>query len=113
MVKSFFASASILTFAVLIGFSSSLAADPRVEQGARFEAKGEYEKALGEYRSILADDPRNSEAYYLAAQVRMKMKDYSGALANYRLAYRYNPSMSEAYEGAARVYEALGQKPEK
>ena len=111
MVKSFFASASILTFAVLIGFSSSFAADPRVEQGARFEAKGEYEKALGEYRSILADDPRNSEAYYLAAQVRMKMKDYSGALANFRLAYRYNPSMSEAYEGAARVYEALGQKP--
>jgi tetratricopeptide (TPR) repeat protein len=111
MVKSFFASASILTFAVLIGFSSSFAADPRVEQGARFEAKGEYEKALGEYRSILADDPRNSEAYYLAAQVRMKMKDYSGALANYRLAYRYNPSMSEAYEGAAKVYEALGQKP--
>lgn len=111
MVKSFFASASILTFAVLIGFSSSFAADPRVEQGARFEAKGEYEKALGEYRSILADDPRNSEAYYLAAQVRMKMKDYSGALANFRLAYRYNPSMSEAYEGAAKVYEALGQKP--
>ena len=111
MVKSFFASASILTFAVLIGFSSSFAADPRVEQGARFEAKGEYEKALGEYRAILADDPRNSEAYYLAAQVRMKMKDYSGALANFRLAYRYNPSMSEAYEGAAKVYEALGQKP--
>ena len=111
MVKSFFASASIFTFAVLIGFSSSFAADPRVEQGARFEAKGEYEKALGEYRSILADDPRNSEAYYLAAQVRMKMKDYSGALANFRLAYRYNPSMSEAYEGAAKVYEALGQKP--
>ena len=111
MVKSFFASASIVTFAVLMGFSAAFAADPRVEQGARFEAKGEYEKALGEYRSILADDPRNSEAYYLAAQVRMKMKDYSGALANFRLAYRYNPSMSEAYEGAAKVYEALGQKP--
>lgn len=111
MDRSFFTSASIVSFAVLIGFSAALAADPRVEQGARFEAKGEYEMALGEYRSILADDPRNSEAYYLAAQVRMKMKDYSGALANFRLAYRYNPSMSEAYEGAARVYEALGQKP--
>ena len=111
MVKSFFASASIVTFAVLMGFSAAFAADPRVEQGARFEAKGEYEKALGEYRSILADDPQNSEAYYLAAQVRMKMKDYSGALANFRLAYRYKPSMSEAYEGAAKVYEALGQKP--
>lgn len=111
MVKSFFASASIVTFAVLMGFSAAFATDPRVEQGARFEAKGEYEKALGEYRSILADDPKNSEAYYLAAQVRMKMKDYSGALANFRLAYRYNESMSEAYEGAAKVYEALGQKP--
>ena len=109
MIRKF----SALAFAAFVGFlgtSQVFAADPRVEQGARFEAKGEYEKALGEYRSILADDPRNSEAYYLAAQARMKMKDYSGALANFRLAYRYTPTMSEAYEGAAKVYEALGQK---
>lgn len=109
MIRKFSALAFI-AFVGLLGTSQAFAADPRVEQGARFEAKGEYEKALGEYRSILADDPRNSEAYYLAAQARMKMKDYSGALANFRLAYRYTPTMSEAYEGAAKVYEALGQK---
>lgn len=109
MIKKFSALA-FAAFVGLLGASQAFATDPRVEQGARFEAKGEYEKALGEYRAILADDPRNSEAYYLAAQARMKMKDYSGALANFRLAYRYSPTMSEAYEGAAKVYEALGQK---
>ena len=81
-----------------------------MEQGARFEAKGEFEMALGEYRAILAENPKSAEAYFAAAQVRMKMKDYSGALANYRLAYKFEPTMSAAYEGAAKVYEALGQK---
>ncbi|MCR5378852.1 MAG: tetratricopeptide repeat protein [Fibrobacter sp.] len=101
---------SAIALACLFGISSSLAADPRLEQGARFEAKGEYDMALGEYRSILAEDPRNSDAYFAAAEVRVKMKDYSGALANYRLAYKFNASMSAAYEGAAKVYELLGQK---
>lgn len=110
MIKKFSAFASFVSLVAIFGVSSAFATDPRVEQGARFEAKGEYDKALGEYRSILADDPRNSEAYFLAAEARMKMKDYSGALANYRLAYRYSPNMSEAYEGAAKVYEALGQR---
>jgi len=99
---------SAIALACLVGLSFS--ADPRMEQGARFEAKGDFEMALGEYRAVLAEDPRNADAYFAAAQVRMKMKDYSGALANYRLAYKFEPKMSAAYEGAAKVYEALGQK---
>jgi len=99
---------SALALACLVGFS--FAADPRMEQGAIFEAKGNYEMALGEYRAILAEQPKNADAYFAAAEVRVKMKDYSGALANYRLAYKFEPTMSAAYEGAAKVYEALGQK---
>ncbi|MCF0215628.1 MAG: tetratricopeptide repeat protein [Fibrobacteraceae bacterium] len=99
---------SAIALACLFGIS--LSADPRLEQGARFEAKGDYEAALGEYRSMLADNPQNADAYFAAAEVRVKMKDYVGALANYRLAYRYTPTMSKAYEGAAKVYELLGQK---
>lgn len=110
MMKKFSAVARTFAAFCLFGMSMSFAVDPRIEQGARFEAKGEYDKALGEYRAILAEDSKNSEAYYAAAGVRLKMKDYSGALANYRLAYKYEPKMSAAYEGAAQVYEALGQK---
>lgn len=99
---------SAIALACLVGLSFS--ADPRMEQGARFEAKGDYEMALGEYRAVLAENPKSAEAYFAAAQVRMKMKDYSGALANYRLAYKFEPTMSAAYEGAAKVYEVLGQK---
>ena len=110
MNKIFHSVFSFVVTACLTSTYVAFAADPRIEQGARFEAKGEFEKALGEYRSILAEDPKNSEAYFAAAEVRLKMKDYSGALANYRLAYKFEPKMSEAYEGAAKVYEALGQK---
>ncbi len=99
---------SAIALACLVGMG--VCADPRMEQGARFEAKGDYEMALGEYRAMLAENPKNAEAYLAAANVRMKMKDYSGALANYRLAYKFEPTMSAAYEGAAKVYEALGQK---
>jgi len=101
---------SFLALAFLLGMSQSWAVDPRVEQGARFEAKGQYEKALGEYRSMLAENKKNTEAYMLAGKVRMKMKDYKGALANFRLAYQYDPNLSEAYEGAAKAYEAMGQQ---
>ena len=99
-----------IALALLIG--ASFADDPRFEQGARFLAQGEYEKALGEYRAVLAEQPQNSDAYFAAAEVYIKMPkpDYSRALDNYRLAYKFTPTMSAAYEGAAKVYEKLGQK---
>ena len=95
---------------LVLSIGMSLAADPRLEQGAIFEAKGDYEMALGEYRSILAEQPKNAEAYFRAAEVYTKTKNYSRAIANYRLAYKFEPTMSAAYEGIAKVYEALGQK---
>ena len=100
----------VIFLLVLLIDVSFAAIDPRLEQGARFAAAGEYEKAIGEFNAILATDPNNAQAYFSAAEVRFKMKDYSRALANYRLAYRYAPQMSEAYEGAAKIYEALGNK---
>lgn len=86
------------------------AEDPRFEQGARFESAGQYEKALGEYRSILASEPHNAKAFYAAGSARFKMKDYKGAVANYRLAYKFNPQMLDAYEGAAKAFEKLGSR---
>ena len=105
-------SVAATAFALAFSFGTSFAADPRIEQGAIFEAKGEYEMALGEYRAILAEQPQNSEAYFLAAEVYLKMpkQDLARALANYRLAYKFTPTMSKAYEGAARVYELMGKK---
>ena len=102
----------ILFFALAFLIGASFADDLRFEQGARFLAQGEYEKALGEYRAVLAEQPQNSDAYFAAAEVYIKMPkpDYSRALANYRLAYKFTPTMSAAYEGAAKVYEKLGQK---
>ena len=84
--------------------------DPRLEQGARFVAAGKYDMALGEYRAILAENPRSADAYFAAAEVRVKMKKYKDAVENYRLAYQYAPSMKEAYEGAAKAFKALGLK---
>ena len=101
---------SFLALAFLLGTSQVWAVDPRIEQGARFEAKGQYEKALGEYRAMLAENKKNTEAYMAAGNVRMKMKDYKGALANFRLAYGYDPNLKAAYEGAAKAYESMGQQ---
>lgn len=105
-------SVAATALALAFSFGTSFAADPRIEQGAIFEAKGEYEMALGEYRAILAEQPQNSEAYFLAAEVYLKMpkQDLARALANYRLAYKFTPTMSKAYEGAAKVYELMGKK---
>ena len=101
---------SFIALALLVGMSHSWAVDPRIEQGARFESKGQFDKALGEYRAMLAENKKNTEAYMAAGKVRMKMKDYKGAVANFRLAYGYDPNLTEAYEGAAKAYEAMGQQ---
>ncbi|MBR4784968.1 MAG: tetratricopeptide repeat protein [Fibrobacter sp.] len=103
---------SVAALTLAFSFGISFAADPRIEQGAIFEAKGDYEMALGEYRALLAEQPQNSEAYFLAAEVYLKMpkQDFARALANYRLAYKFTPTMSKAYEGAAKVYRLMGQK---
>ena len=45
-----------IALAFLLGMSQSWAVDPRIEQGARFESKGQYDKALGEYRAMLAEN---------------------------------------------------------
>lgn len=97
------------SFVLLTAFAFA-ANDARFEQGARFEAAGKFEKALAEYRSILASDPHNAKAFYAAGTVRFKMKDYKGAVANYELAFKYDSGMKEAYEGAAKAYEKLGDK---
>ncbi len=85
------------------------AEDPRFEQGARFESLGQYEKALGEYRSILASDPHNAKAFCAAGTARFKMNDYKGAIANYRLALKHSPQMQAASEGIAKSCEKLGK----
>lgn len=89
------------------------ASDPRIEQGKVFAKAGEYEKAIAEFRGVLASNPSNAlaaEAYFSAAEVYVKMNNYSRAMANYRLAYQKEPSMSAAYEGVAGLYELLGDK---
>lgn len=97
---------------ISLGLTSvfAFAANPGFEQGARFEASGQYDRALAEYRAILAKEPHNAQAFYAAGAVRFKMKDYKGAIANYQLAYKFNPKMKEAYEGSAAAYEKLGDK---
>lgn len=100
----------LFAVACLFAASQALAEDPRFVQGRIFESQGNFEMALGEYRAILAEQPKNAEAYLAAANVRVKMKDLSGALANFRLAYKFDPTMSAAYEGAAKIYEANGDK---
>ncbi len=87
-----------------IAFAASL------EQAERYAKAGEYDKAIQEYRALLAADSKNSKAYFGAAEVRFKMKDYAGAVANYQLAYKNNPKLTAAYEGAAKAYDAEGKR---
>ncbi|MDR1760675.1 MAG: tetratricopeptide repeat protein [Fibrobacter sp.] len=96
-------------FLLLCFFGGSVFA-ASLEQAERYAKAGEYNKAIQEYRALLAADSKNSKAYFGAAEVRFKMKDYPGAVANYQLAYKNNPKLTAAYEGAAKAYEAEGKR---
>ena len=82
----------------------------RLEQARKYETKGDYDKALEEYRAVLVANPDNAAAYLGAGNARAKLKNYNSALQNYQLAIKKDPKLWAAYEGSAKAYESLGQK---
>ncbi|MCX7984211.1 MAG: GDSL-type esterase/lipase family protein [Bacteroidetes bacterium] len=65
----------------------------RLELGKEYEKRGEYEKALAEYRALIASLPQEIEFYNRAATVLLLQKKYNEAreLLTRSLTYKTNP----------------------
>ena len=77
---------------------SSGKASGYVEDGEEYLEKGDLEKAGENFRSAMAEDPKNMDARIGAAKVQMERKAYGTAADSLAMALRVNPAEKEVYE---------------
>lgn len=97
-------------------------------KAAKYAAKGEYEKAIEEYRKILASEPNNAETINLIGDAYRRMGEdakavtefetaielfmqdayYDNAIAVCKKVLRINPSRSSVYTRLAELYIEQG-----
>lgn len=73
-----------------------------------FEQK-QYDSALTILNSVIAQSPKDSNAYYYRAMVYDAQKKYSPAILDYQKAIQNNPQMIIAYYSIALDYDYLAQ----
>ncbi len=72
--------------------------------------KGDYQKAMTEFDSILMSDPENATARYWLGRAQLEQRDYQKAAQNFEQVITTRPQMYDAYIQAAAAYEAGGEK---
>ena len=102
--------------------SSEAAADragsalaPTPEEAARLRkaqdvaSRGEYQEALTEFRSLLAENPRLAVAQLGVGAVTLEQGDLRAAQRSYEAAIKADPRNEDAYVGLARTHAAAGR----
>ena len=99
-----------LIFILLIStFSTVWAADDlRLKVAAEYEKKGEFGKALEEYRALLVEKPKDFDAQLRAGNLQLRTKKYESAASYYKGALAVNPKSPLALQGMAQAQEKKG-----
>ncbi len=84
--------------------------DVRLESAQKWIEKGNYDKAVQEYRLYLSEHPDAAEIYAEIGKIRMQQGNYKLAADNYKVALKKKPSLLNVQEALAQVYEKNGDK---
>lgn len=71
--------------------------------------KNQYAQAMTLLNSVIAQDPKDSNAYYYRAMIYDAQKKYAYAINDYKKALIYNPQMTIANYSIALDYDYLAQ----
>lgn len=77
--------------------SKKLASDDSVEMGKKYLEDGDYKNAIETLDRIIANDPRNSEAFALRGKARFELQDYEGCRDDLERALELDPNNADAY----------------
>jgi tetratricopeptide (TPR) repeat protein len=70
-----------------------------------YHAKGEYDRAIADYKKAIDINPRNADAYYNRAIVHDAKGEYDRAIADLSKAIEINPSHVRAYYNRGVAHE--------
>jgi tetratricopeptide (TPR) repeat protein len=77
--------------------------------GVKYKNEKKYDKAIDEFRKVLAAYPDNYNAYFHMAEIRNQQKRPRLVIYNLKKALSYNPGWSRAQKMLAGAYERDGQ----
>lgn len=103
---------SVMT-AVLVAIAGCSTKEGRIEsglkKGAEFVKAADWDKASVEARNVLQIDPKNAQAFLLAARVAEGQGNVQAAYGAYLKAVELQPELRDAQVGLARIYVLAGQ----
>lgn len=77
--------------------------------GVKYKSEKKYDKAIEEFRKVLAAYPDNYNSYYHMAEIRELQGQPRLTIFNLKKALSYNPGWSKAQKMLASAYEKDGQ----
>lgn len=81
----------------------------KMDKAIELFEKQQYQQALSLLNNVIAQDPKDSNAYYYRAMVYDAQKKYQLAINDYKKALQYNPQMIIANYSIAVDYDYLAQ----
>jgi len=72
--------------------------------GDLYSRRGEFEKAVEEFKTAIKLNPRYADAYHNLANVYWQTKDVDKAIAAYQKAIELNPRLWQSYQNLAAIY---------
>jgi Flp pilus assembly protein TadD len=82
------------------------------KHGQDLERKGDFDRAMAEYRTALRLDPNHVDAHTNLGNELMRKGDVEEAIAEYRTALRLDPNHVNARSNLGIVLQKLGRKAE-
>jgi hypothetical protein len=85
-------------------------ADAKLQLGAAYLGRGQFERARKAFRDVLARDPQRAEAYNGVGITFHARGDYDEALAWYKRALEADPRFGDAFYNIACLYALRGNR---
>lgn len=91
------------------GTGAGPASQAAVKNGIALMEKGDYQKALAVFQSVVKDDPDNVAAWNLIGASYLQMQDYPNAFNAFKKVVEIAPRDATGYSGLAISLVGLGQ----
>jgi tetratricopeptide (TPR) repeat protein len=80
-------------------------AETFMDQGDRYLAKKQYDKAMEAFTEAIHLDPKNASAYFNRGYAHAQKKEYDKAIKDYTRAIRFDPQEIDSYINRGAAYE--------
>jgi len=108
----FYASLCLVVFAVFVNFKLPICKSDKLSsynQGVIYVSKGDFDKALDEYKKALDENPADYNSYFAIGEISYRKGEYKDAVLNFKRCIELNPYFLDAYYNLGLTLFELGK----